>query len=490
MGCVSPAPFHLEELVLKRKLPLVVVLMGMLLLAVPAVKAGTQSVSGDAVRVISISALGEERVNTIVFAPDGGQLIAGASSGIYFFNTDTLARDALIKTDQWVRSLAISPGGGILAAGIFDQTARTWSLPDARPLQVLEGHVGWVRSIAFTPDGSSLVTVADDDTIRIWDVGNGSLTASIENLKGARVLAVSPDGGMLAVGLQNKTIELRRLPDGGLLQTLSGHNDWVRSLAFSPDGQKLASGAFDATARLWDVPSGRLEHDLLGHQSSVLGVAFSPDGKTLASGSVDQTVRLWDVTTGEPVKVLVGHTAFVYSVAFSPDGTVVASGAGDNTIRLWDVASIPDMSDQVGRTPSDCRVCHHPMSSTSHPAVVEVRCEACHPDGMGLNWCPYFPRTLNQVANPVSYSMPVHPRSGVSVPDETLSVTIFTPANGEMLYAYYDYVSPVVLKGQVESLNYPVTDINVSLEIWTESGKVSTLETRPTEGGTSLSGWG
>ncbi|MFZ5857937.1 MAG: WD40 repeat domain-containing protein [Chloroflexota bacterium] len=470
---------------MKRFIPLVFILMGVLLLAAPTVMARTPSLSEDAVRVISISALGEERINAIVFTLDGRQLIAGASSGIYFFNADTLSKDAYIPTGQWARSLAIQPGGGILAAGIFDQTARTWSLPNAQPLRVFEGHEGWVRSVAFTPDGGSLITVADDDTVRIWEVGTGSLLSTIENLTGARVLAVSPDGEMLAVGLQNKTIELRRLPDGELLQTLSGHNDWVRSLAFSPDGQKLASGAFDATACLWDVPSGTLEHTLLGHQSSVLGVAFSPDGKTLATGSVDRTVRLWDVMTGAPAKVLVGHINFVYSVAFSPDGRVVASGAGDNTIRLWNVASTPDMSDQVRTTPSDCRVCHHPMSTESHPAVVEVRCEACHVDGIGLNWCPYFARSLKQVSNPVPYTnKPVSQLSGVPVPDDTLSVTIFNPANGETLYTHFEYVAPVVLEGRVESLNYPVTEINVSLEIWNGSERISTLETQPTEGGT------
>ena len=65
--------------------------------------------------------------------------------------------------------------------------------------------------------------------------------------------AFSPDGRILAVGLDDHAVQLRRVTDGTLLRTLEGHMGPVWSLAFSPDGKTLASGSLDGTVRLWQL---------------------------------------------------------------------------------------------------------------------------------------------------------------------------------------------------------------------------------------------
>ena len=148
-----------------------------------------------------------------------------------------------------------------------------------------------------------------------------------------------PDGEVLATGTTYGEIRLWRKADGKLLQTLLGHNDWVRTVAFSPDGSILGSGGEDQIVRLWDLQSGRCIKQLAGHTNRIRLVAFSPDGTLLASCSSDQTIRLWEVSTGECLKILQGHTDWVRAVAFSPDGTLLASCSSDRTVRLWEVST-------------------------------------------------------------------------------------------------------------------------------------------------------
>ena len=212
---------------------------------------------------------------------------------------DTTSKISLLKTlkghSDWVRCLAITPDGGLLASGSNDDTVRLWSLPDGRLLKTLEGHSGWVTSLAITPDGRLLASGTSYGTVPLWSLPDGRLLKTLEGHgKSVGCLAITPDGWVLASGSKDKTVRLWSLPDGRLLKTLEGHSGWVTSLAITPDGRVLASGSKDKTVRLWSLPDGRrLLNTLKGHSGEVTSFAITPDGWVLASGSNDHTVRLW-----------------------------------------------------------------------------------------------------------------------------------------------------------------------------------------------------
>lgn len=168
---------------------------------------------------------------------------------------------------------------------------------------------------------------------------NSDLSKSVfaENFGGIWSVTFSPDGRCLAAGDTKGNILLRRVVDGRVIRSFTGHTAWVVSLSFSPDGKTLASSSCDCTAKLWDVNTGQCLHSLEEHQQEVWSVAFSPDGQILATGCDDSKIRLWSVITGECLKVFSGHKNEVLSVAFSLDGRVLISGSQDRTIRLWNI---------------------------------------------------------------------------------------------------------------------------------------------------------
>ena len=131
---------------------------------------------GDSVRVISLSTSGFEQAHSVAYSSDGKFLAVGGTSGIYLFDNLKSSSPDLIETGAWAHSVAFLPGKDILAAGLFDDTVKMWTVPGRQSTRTLPGPQGWVRSIAFSRDGRLLAAASDDNTVRIWNAAQGSNT--------------------------------------------------------------------------------------------------------------------------------------------------------------------------------------------------------------------------------------------------------------------------------------------------------------------------
>ena len=240
----------------------------------------------------------------------------------------------------WVRGVAFSPDGALLATASTDKTARLWDPATGECVRTLTGHATGLRGVAFSPDGRLLATASTGRTARLWEPATGecvrTLTGHAEAVYG---VAFSPDGQLLATASMDNTAKLWDPATGECVGTLTGHAEAIYGVAFSPDGQLLATASDDRTTKLWDPATRDCLRTLTGHAAGLRGVAFSPDGRLLATASTDKTARLWDPATGEYLRTPVSRMAVVCGVAFSPDGRLLATASMDNTARLWDPAS-------------------------------------------------------------------------------------------------------------------------------------------------------
>lgn len=277
-------------------------------------------------------------VRAVAITPDGEILASG--SGDKTVKLWRLATGELLHTleghSTWVRSIAISPDGQILASASNDKTIKLWRIATGELLRTLTGHGDWVRSVAFSPDGQTLISGSQDQTVKSWDWQTGKVLQTRSGHQHWVVaVAASPNGKWQASSSRDQTIQVWSAGKDTPSTTLTGHTDTVNTIAFSPESTRLASGSDDNTLKLWIPNTGKLCHTFKGHTSAINSVVFSPDGQFLISGSQDRTVKLWQVETGALVETLSGHSNWVWSVTISADGRTITSGSWDATVQIW-----------------------------------------------------------------------------------------------------------------------------------------------------------
>jgi WD40 repeat protein len=267
----------------------------------------------------------------LVFSPDGktlgsvSQFMQGSGCrghDAILWDVATGAENVLVDQQEgWVDCMTFSPDGKTLALGGAPGTIKLWNFASGtEPVALTWSIVGeksepnTIVSLAFSANGEMLAagSVGTIDNTDGWDIGDKPV--------------LSPEGGK---------IYLWNIATRKIIATFSETRGHVMALAFSPDGKILASGIDDSTIKLWDVATGKTMTTLSG---GYFTVAFSPDGRILVSGMsglMDDPIKLWDVGTGAKLANFGDEFCGSYSIQFSPDGKILVAGCADKTIKLF-----------------------------------------------------------------------------------------------------------------------------------------------------------
>jgi WD40 repeat protein len=281
--------------------------------------------------------------SSVAFNADDSIVVAGDEQGrVRLWNVRTRKPIGTPFTFMGGRVTAVGFGsdGRPLAAAYLGDRTTTIALLDVKRsfATLLLRRAGFVTDVALSPDGGTLALRGNDGTVSIWDVAKRRPTDTTLSTRAGIVwsVAVSSDRRAFATGGPDGAVRLWTVDGSRAPRLLGRFPEAVLRVSFSDDGKTLVSESF-SRARLWDVDTGK---PLEGPPDrSISAAAFSPDGRTLALGHDGGTVRLWDIA-GHRLKAAQagdGNTV-VEGMAFSPDGTIVASAVNPTPVVLWDVA--------------------------------------------------------------------------------------------------------------------------------------------------------
>nr|XP_054767769.1 elongator complex protein 2-like [Lytechinus pictus] len=324
-----------------------------------------------------------------------------------------------------------------LVSGSTDGSLILWGGPVGKITlsSILPGHTGSVTAVdALTIPISSesgiaqrtlIISTSTDSTVRIWERIGRKEQGGVDGGAGegdpvfVEKQCISFGSGF-AVDVALTVIGSSNVPLVGVggddckvhlytevnhiftrVQSLSGHEDWIRGLEFTHDDDGdilLASCAQDCFIRLWRIAANQeqsaqdgeiqlkkntftvshqgseqsyavsLESVLAGHEQWIYAVHWQKptrlDGKhhqplCLLSASMDKTMIVWrfdsqsamwmdEVRVGE----VGGNTLGLYGCQFSPDGESILSHGYQGAFHLWTKRAPKEAGDEKVQGPS------------------------------------------------------------------------------------------------------------------------------------------
>lgn len=260
-----------------------------------------------------------ERIETVVFSPDGEFLAVAAGtpgrSGelqIWSRSSWKLSRSIPVGFDT-IYGASWSPDGTLVAIGAADHSLRAFEIETGEQVLFQGAHNDWVLGTTFSTDGSHLASVGRDRSLKLTKVETQQF---IDN-----ITSITP--GVLKGGLMS----VERHPERDEL--LVGGADGAPKIYRMYREKKRVIGDDFNLVRAFEAMDGRL-----------FDVAWTPDGMQVAAVSSERRegralgeLRLFNVEDG---KLLWSHVspAGLYAMDVHPSGTTIAVSGGAGVIEL------------------------------------------------------------------------------------------------------------------------------------------------------------
>jgi WD40 repeat protein len=227
----------------------------------------------------------EGQILALAFSRDDKRLVSASyqDNAIVVYDLKTAREQGRIRTTATV-SLAVSDTQ--VAGGGDDGRIQVWDFKTLKEVNSVKPHDGRVASLAFAsagklhagsfdktlstiylktnewkrqdlPNVAHAVRCSGEESVHVFGTkyvtaGNAKLvTKTLEEPENVRVQTMSPDGTMVAYGMEDGGVFVRALKTGMESTLPKTHQGTVSSLAFSPDGKHLISGDDKGVVVVW-----------------------------------------------------------------------------------------------------------------------------------------------------------------------------------------------------------------------------------------------
>lgn len=297
------------------------------------------------------------------FDPSGRHVFFGAEDYRVWRYTIGDKSKTEINVDAWVRGIAFTDGGKTVVSGGYDGRLVWAPVEGAKlePLRTIEAHQGWVRAVASSPDGKIIASVGNDLVVKLWNAADGKLLREMRGHDSHVYNVVfHPDGTRLVTGdlhcnlidwevaswrkVREFKAESLSKYDKGFLAQIGG----VRSMAFGPQGKRLVcsgitnvSNAFAGVGNPsvveldWDKGAPTVEHLSKGKLRGVAwGAAVHPDGTVIACvGGSGGHLLFWKSDGAEEFHHMKLPSS-ARDLDLAPDGLTLATGHSNGHLLL------------------------------------------------------------------------------------------------------------------------------------------------------------
>lgn len=227
----------------------------------------------------------------------GKQVVSGAYDGkLIWWDSETREKVREVAAHgKWIRGVVASPDGKVVASVADDMLCKLWNADTGEPLRTLAGHEpltpqhypSMLYGCCFSADGRLVATCDKVGHIVVWDIASGEKLAALEapvmytwdprqrrhSIGGARSVAFSPDGRLLAVGGTGQINNIDHLEayerteifdwrEGKRLFEIVGDKfkGLAEAMQFHPSGNWLiaAGGSTDGFVKFIDAASGKV----------------------------------------------------------------------------------------------------------------------------------------------------------------------------------------------------------------------------------------
>ncbi|WP_353481851.1 caspase family protein [Haliscomenobacter sp.] len=301
---------------------------------------------------------GEAPISEVACSRDGKYLASADEAGlirVYSLN-GTLLKTLNGHGAKPVLAIEFTPDGSRILSGGEDKMALLWNWTEGTVLKKMGPHNTIVRSVAVSPGGDLLATAGpDDDVVNLWD-SNGKALRSFR-LDKVNELIFTPDGEGILLAPLNKGALLCDL-EGRLITEYANDSSPVTSVGFSPfeqdDSLFIATGGQAVHLRLWDaltadvigftregstVDDGLNENELKHFFSEEIEfntpVAFTPNAPNLLIGKSGRQFYDYNIYEESLSEISNLRSSSHPALAVSADGASSLISDFEGGIQLW-----------------------------------------------------------------------------------------------------------------------------------------------------------